>query len=56
MAKRTYKLRYLHLFEEDLTEIIDYIFNQLKNQIKIDHYNNHLNDKNGRLYFDISRQ
>jgi len=32
MAERIFKLRYLPLFEEDLTEIIDYIIYQLKNQ------------------------
>jgi plasmid stabilization system protein ParE len=32
MAERIYKLRYLPLFEEDLSEIINYIIYHLKNQ------------------------
>ncbi len=32
MAEKIYKLRYLSLFEDDLTEIIDYIIYHLKNK------------------------
>ncbi len=31
MGERSYKLRYLPLFEEDLSEIVDYITYKLKN-------------------------
>ena len=31
MSKRTYKLKFLPLFEEDLNEIVDYITYRLKN-------------------------
>jgi Plasmid stabilization system protein len=32
MAEKIYKLRYLSLFEEDLSEIIDYIVYKLRNK------------------------
>lgn len=32
MGKKIYKLRYLPLFEKDLSEIVNYIIYQLKNQ------------------------
>lgn len=42
MAERIYKLRYLPLFKDDLSEIIDYIIYQLKNQQAADNLINRI--------------